>query len=87
MEIEFYSLEPKLKFLDIILYHYCYMGILTGPYFKYRTYHDWLHLKDTKHIDGIDLIVKRGRSVPFILLGFILLSKYVSFKVRILFKL
>ena len=30
---------------DVFAYSYCYIGILTGPYFKYRTYKDWIEMK------------------------------------------
>ncbi|CAF0874634.1 unnamed protein product [Brachionus calyciflorus] len=78
LNMEFRSIEPN--FIHTILYSYCYIGILTGPYFKYRTYHDWLN--ETYSSDNIDVFCfmkKRGRIVPFIIIGFLILSKFVSF--------
>lgn len=83
LEMEFFSLDPKPKFIESMLYSYCYIGILTGPYFRYRTYKDWLNFKYTENIDYIDYISKRGKAAPFIIIGFLVLSKFVSFKVFI----
>jgi lysophospholipid acyltransferase 7 len=65
LEIEFFSLDPKLSFLEIMCYFYCYIGILTGPYFKFRTYKDWLNFKNGKNIDSISKIAKRGTLLIF----------------------
>jgi hypothetical protein len=84
LEIEFYSLEPKPTLIEMYLYAYCYIGILTGPYYKYRTYKDWLSNKYAKNVDSIHFITKRGRAVPFIIIGYLILSRFVSFKVKFL---
>ena len=85
LEVEFCSIEPKPKFYEMILYSYCYVGILTGPYFKYRTYKDWLvnssSSKDSLKIDTLNFLINRGKAAPFIIIGFLILSKLVSFKV------
>lgn len=60
LEIEFTSVDPKLSFLEIMCYFYCYIGILTGPYFKFRTYKDWLSFKNGNNIDSISKIAERG---------------------------
>jgi hypothetical protein len=84
LEIEFLSLDPpRPNIFQVFLYAYCYIGLLTGPYFKYRTYHDWL--VDNKHssvIDSIHFLIKRGRIAPFIIIGFLVLSKFFSFQVK-----
>lgn len=85
LEIEFLSLEPKPNFINSIFYSYCYIGILTGPYFKYRTYQDWLNTKSANEIvDSFSFMTKRGRTAPFIILAFLFLSKFVSFQVGLL---
>ncbi|XP_017321095.1 lysophospholipid acyltransferase 7 [Ictalurus punctatus] len=38
------SHEPSLY--DILSYSYCYVGIMTGPFFRYQTYVDWLEQTD-----------------------------------------
>lgn len=84
LEMEFVSLETRPSFLQMFLYAYCYIGLLTGPYFKYRTYSDWLVNRNTHELDAISFMVKRGRVAPFIVIGFLVLSYFVSFKVRYL---
>ena len=34
LETDLQSLDAPLTFLDMFGYSYCYVGILTGPYFK-----------------------------------------------------
>ncbi len=79
---------------DVFTYSYCYIGILTGPYFEYRTYKDWIEMKYGNKvcfyvslnfwlffipisfkIDIKSIIIKRGRTLPFIIIGFFVLSK------------
>ncbi len=79
LEIEFQSLEPKPSFLGMVLYSYCYIGLLTGPYFKYRTYLDWLNMKSIVKSGGF--ILTRGKSLPIIILLYYVVSKIATFKV------
>jgi len=79
LEIEFFSLDSKLSFLDLCLYCYCHVGILTGPYFKYRTYYDWLNMKYNKNISVMSFVLKRSKTLPFIIVAFIIVSKFASF--------
>ena len=84
LEIEFYSLDPLPSFYGAVCYCYCYIGVLTGPYFKFRTYKDWLVFKNSDNIDTLWFIYKRGKFAPFIIIGYLLLSKFVSFQVNYL---
>ena len=72
LEIEFYSLDPLPSFYGAVCYCYCYIGVLTGPYFKFRTYKDWLSFKNNDNIDTLWFIYKRGKLAPFIIIGFLL---------------
>lgn len=60
VEIEFISIDPKLSFIETMCYYYCYIGILTGPYFRFRTYKDWLNFKNGRNIDSISTVIQRG---------------------------
>lgn len=80
LEIEFQSLEPRPSFLGMCLYCFCYIGLLTGPYFKYRTYHDWLHINYTSEIKLSSFILSRGKTLPIIMLLYFSVSKIASFK-------
>lgn len=81
LEMEFMSLDPRPSVLQMFLYAYCHIGLLTGPYFKYRTYSDWLVNRNLHEIDSASFMMRRGRVAPFIVIGFLVLSKFVSFKV------
>ncbi|EZA61452.1 hypothetical protein DMN91_003662 [Ooceraea biroi] len=41
----------KIRFMDVIHYSFAYIGVLTGPYYRYRTYWDFLHRPFSKHVD------------------------------------
>lgn len=82
LEMEFISLDPRPSILHVFMYAYCHIGLLTGPYFKYRTYSDWLVNRNLYEIDSVSFMWKRGRVAPFIVAGFLILSKFVSFKVE-----
>jgi len=81
LEIEFQSLEPKPSFVGILLYSFCYVGLLTGPYFKYRTYADWINTK--RVVKSGRFILSRGKSLPVIIILYYLVSKLASFKVNL----
>ena len=83
LEMEFISLDPRPSILHVFMYAYCHIGLLTGPYFKYRTYSDWLVNRNLHEIDSVSFMWKRGRVAPFIVAGFLILSRFVSFKVKL----
>ncbi|XP_029176585.1 lysophospholipid acyltransferase 7 [Nylanderia fulva] len=41
----------KINFMDVIHYSFSYMGVLTGPYYRYRTYWDSLHRPFSNYVD------------------------------------
>ena len=79
--MEFFSLDPKPSFIDLFMYYFCHVGILTGPYFKYRTFYDWLNSRYCGKVNPTKLILNRSKSLPIILIVHSILSKYASFKV------
>ncbi len=54
-----------------------------GPYYRYRTYHDWLEMKHGVHIHGLTFMRKRVMFGSIYILTYLLLSTMVSFNVRI----
>ncbi|KAF4521844.1 hypothetical protein B566_EDAN003718 [Ephemera danica] len=54
---EFLPEEPKL--IDIFHYAFCYIGILTGPYYRYRTYWDLFHSPYADYADCKSATMKR----------------------------
>jgi lysophospholipid acyltransferase 7 len=80
LENEYLSIDAS--FLDILFYSYCHFGILTGPYFRFRTYYDWLHNSGyVNEIDSLYFLVRRGMPLPLMIALFLFLSKYISFQV------
>lgn len=80
LEMEFCSLEPQPSFFDLYLYYFCHVGILTGPYFKYRTFYDWQTSKYSARVNPLKFILNRGKTLPFIIALFAFVSKFASFK-------
>ena len=74
------SIKSSPSLFDCFSYSYCYIGILTGPYFKYRTYIDWVYSKYSVNLrESFKFILNRSKYIVFIIAGFLLISKYVSF--------
>ncbi|GAB1610528.1 lysophospholipid acyltransferase 7-like [Argonauta hians] len=65
---------------DIFSYAYCYMGLLAGPYMKYRTYYDMLHEPDTEDIETVKPMLRRLSLIPIIALGYFTMSHFFSIK-------
>ncbi|CAB1334460.1 unnamed protein product [Coregonus sp. 'balchen'] len=56
------SQEPSLY--DMIAYSYCYVGIMTGPFFRFQTYVDWLRQPSSLDLPGRVPCMLRLRLVP-----------------------
>uniref|UniRef100_A0A8C0IRE9 Membrane bound O-acyltransferase domain containing 7 n=2 Tax=Chelonoidis abingdonii TaxID=106734 RepID=A0A8C0IRE9_CHEAB len=59
------GLMPSVPGLGSILcYSYCYVGLMTGPFYRYRTHLDWLQQPDSQAIPSWRPLVARARLVP-----------------------
>ncbi|RVE62900.1 hypothetical protein OJAV_G00160490 [Oryzias javanicus] len=56
------SQEPSLY--DVLSYSYCYMGIMTGPFFRFQTFMDWLRQPNPQALPGWEPCVQRLKLVP-----------------------
>ncbi|KAM6967753.1 lysophospholipid acyltransferase 7 [Aplochiton taeniatus] len=56
------SQEPCLY--DVISYSYCYVGIMTGPFFRFQTYVDWLKQPNPLSLPGKTPCLQRLKWVP-----------------------
>ncbi|XP_013868147.1 lysophospholipid acyltransferase 7 [Austrofundulus limnaeus] len=54
--------EPSLY--DIMSYSYCYVGIMTGPFFCFKTYSDWLSQPKPLSLPGWEPCLQRLKLVP-----------------------
>ncbi|XP_041362326.1 lysophospholipid acyltransferase 7-like [Gigantopelta aegis] len=63
---------------DIVCYAYCYIGILTGPYYKYRTYYDWLDNSATDQIATWRPFLSKVKPVPVVIFCFYFVTRFFS---------
>ncbi|XP_029043470.1 lysophospholipid acyltransferase 7 [Osmia bicornis bicornis] len=69
----------NVGFLDVFHYAFSYMGLLTGPYYRYRTYWDHIYRPLTKYVDGWPpTLYKLKLTGIFIILYFIMNTLYPS---------
>ena len=78
LQREFQQVNDSMK--DMVSYCYCYIGILTGPYYKYRTYLDWLNDKNSSNINTLTPLIHKLKWVPFFAICFAFLSRFFSIK-------
>ncbi|KAL5019417.1 hypothetical protein ScPMuIL_005139 [Solemya velum] len=67
-----------LSFFDFMMYAYCYAGLLTGPYYKYRTYYDFIHQSDPEKIPTYELMLQKIKVVPVIAGLFLFFSYFFN---------
>ncbi|KAI1885869.1 hypothetical protein AGOR_G00208210 [Albula goreensis] len=68
------SQEPSLY--DIISYSYCYIGLMTGPFFRYQTYVDWLQQPNPSSLPGHVPCLHRLKLVPVYGALFLYINSY-----------
>ena len=66
------SLQTSLY--DIFSYGYCYCGLMTGPYYRFKTYVDMLHQK--KQISSFMTALERLKYLPFLVAIYLPLNIY-----------
>ena len=59
-----------------------YQFSISGPYYKYRTYHDMIHQKRVENVDFKTPLFKRLKWVPLVSVIFLVLSHFFSLEVR-----
>nr|XP_023506130.1 lysophospholipid acyltransferase 7 isoform X2 [Equus caballus]XP_023506131.1 lysophospholipid acyltransferase 7 isoform X2 [Equus caballus]XP_023506132.1 lysophospholipid acyltransferase 7 isoform X2 [Equus caballus]XP_023506133.1 lysophospholipid acyltransferase 7 isoform X2 [Equus caballus]XP_023506134.1 lysophospholipid acyltransferase 7 isoform X2 [Equus caballus] len=60
--------------LETLSYSYCYVGIMTGPFFRYRTYLDWLEQPFPGAVPSLRPLLCRAWPAPLFGLLFLLSS-------------
>ncbi|XP_053998705.1 lysophospholipid acyltransferase 7 [Hylaeus anthracinus] len=67
----------NVGFVDVFHYGFSYMGILTGPYYRYRTYWDHLHRPFSKYADPWPLtLYKLKQTACFVVLYLVINELY-----------
>ncbi|XP_069695683.1 lysophospholipid acyltransferase 7 [Periplaneta americana] len=77
---EFEATEVHPSFLDIFNYTFCYIGIMTGPYYTYRTYHDWLTYPFLSSAPCKDATIQKIKYVPMFAVLFLIASTVFPLK-------
>ncbi|KAG7210426.1 hypothetical protein KM043_011958 [Ampulex compressa] len=72
----------SIGFLDVIHYAFSYMGVLTGPYYRYRTYWDSFYRPFAKYTDPWPLTFYKLKqafafAILFFVMNWLFPSKYV----------
>ncbi|KAK2574954.1 hypothetical protein KPH14_008717 [Odynerus spinipes] len=71
----------NISFMDVIHYGLSYMGVLTGPYYRYRTYWDMLHKPFLHYVDPWPLTLYKLKqmaafSILFLLMNYAFPTEY-----------
>lgn len=62
------------SFWDVVDYAFCYIGVLVGPYYRYRTYRDFLNAPYLESVDRKGMCLDRMKVVPLYAVLWLLLS-------------
>ncbi|XP_075231970.1 membrane bound O-acyltransferase domain containing farjavit [Lycorma delicatula] len=63
-------------FIDIFQYAFCYIGVLTGPYYKYRMYCDAFNTPFSEYADCLNETFNKLKPIPFFIISFLISSYY-----------
>ncbi|RZC27664.1 lysophospholipid acyltransferase 7 [Asbolus verrucosus] len=69
IEDETNSVDPS--FTDIFHYSFNYIGVLTGPYYRYRTFLDFLNFPFAEHADWKQATLNKLKYVPLFAIFFL----------------
>ncbi|XP_053307936.1 lysophospholipid acyltransferase 7 [Spea bombifrons] len=71
------NIIPRIPSLvEMFYYSYCYIGLMTGPFYRYKTYYDWLHQTDSMSIPSWKPMISRLKPVPIFGVLFLVVSHY-----------
>ena len=73
LRLQYEAVNPT--FLDVMTYTYCYIGLLTGPYFKFRTYYDMVHM-DATQVNSTPKLLERLKLGLMCTVVFLLTAKF-----------
>ncbi|XP_061377342.1 lysophospholipid acyltransferase 7-like [Danaus plexippus] len=61
-------------YVNLFHYTFNYIGLLTGPYYRYRTYEDYFKLPFSKHVDCFGFTINTLKAVPLYVTLYLALS-------------
>ena len=74
-EVFRYVPELQLDFMDFLAYSYSYIGLMTGPFYTYRTFQDMVH-HDARPIATFGSALRNLKLLPAMIPLFLVLVKY-----------
>ncbi|EDO40083.1 predicted protein, partial [Nematostella vectensis] len=70
----------KPSFYEFLSYSYCYCGLLTGPYYRYKTYKDFLEQENPEKIASLWPALRRLKFAPLYGGLYLLMNTYFPTK-------
>ncbi|XP_054848757.1 lysophospholipid acyltransferase 7-like isoform X1 [Eublepharis macularius] len=68
---------PKMPGLvEILCYSYCYMGLMAGLFYRYRTHYDWLNQPNSIVIPSWQPLLSRSKMLPIYGVSFLVVSHF-----------
>lgn len=71
----------KPNLLDIFHFSFCYIGVLTGPYFSYKTYNDYFSTRFHEFAPCGLATMNKIKIIPFLAAVYLLTTYYYPLKV------
>lgn len=71
-----YGVKQNLtfSFLDILAYGYCYIGLMTGPFYTYLTFNDMLY-QDATNFTTVWPALRNLKLLPVLIIPYLFLAK------------
>ena len=67
--------NTSITILDTFTYGYCYIGLMTGPFYTYKTFNDMLR-QDRENINTLEPAIMNLKLAPIIVVGYLYLKSH-----------
>ncbi|CAL8071525.1 unnamed protein product [Calicophoron daubneyi] len=64
--------------LGVLCYTYCYIGLFTGPYYKYRTFEDFINWPTRAPPGSSDQLIQQLQEAPLYGVSYLIISHFYS---------
>ncbi|KAL1117250.1 hypothetical protein AAG570_004576 [Ranatra chinensis] len=71
---------PEPDLIEMFHYSFCYIGVITGPYFSYRCYWDMFNRPFSDNAPCLQATLDRAKYLPLYAVGFLLSSYFFPLK-------
>ncbi|KAK7113240.1 lysophospholipid acyltransferase 7-like [Littorina saxatilis] len=76
LTMKYTHIDPSVK--DIVCFSFCYIGNLTGPFYKYHVYRDWLRQSNPDKIPLWEPLLAKAKDLPVIVVTFLVCSYFFN---------